>query len=246
MAPYVEEHGIDFVIVNGENAAQGSGLTENLFKEIVNAGAVVVTAYVAADGERSALLAKVQYEKDWAKSVLQSVCRIQRLAVKGADPKKVFDCLLGEFLRLTDSEYGFIGEVFYSKEKRQKYLKTRAITNIAWDQATRVFYEEHAPDGLEFFNLDTLFGHVIRTEETVLSNAPGRDPRAGGLPPGHPAMSCFLGLPLADQDGMVGMVGLANSREGYSEKVIAQLEPLLNAGAQLLRAHRAQLAEAET
>ena len=40
---YIEENDIDFVIVNGENAAQGTGITENLFKELVNAGADVVT-----------------------------------------------------------------------------------------------------------------------------------------------------------------------------------------------------------
>ena len=40
---FMEEHRIEFVIVNGENAAQGSGLTENLFKELVRAGADVVT-----------------------------------------------------------------------------------------------------------------------------------------------------------------------------------------------------------
>ena len=40
---YVEEHSIDFVIANGENAAQGSGITEKLFKEIINAGVDCVT-----------------------------------------------------------------------------------------------------------------------------------------------------------------------------------------------------------
>ncbi|MCZ6695471.1 MAG: TIGR00282 family metallophosphoesterase, partial [Acidobacteria bacterium] len=40
---YIEENEIDFVIVNGENAAQGTGITENLFREVVNAGADVVT-----------------------------------------------------------------------------------------------------------------------------------------------------------------------------------------------------------
>ena len=39
----IEKYSADFVIVNGENAAQGSGLTENLFKEIIKAGADVVT-----------------------------------------------------------------------------------------------------------------------------------------------------------------------------------------------------------
>ncbi|MBN2565944.1 MAG: TIGR00282 family metallophosphoesterase [Candidatus Eisenbacteria bacterium] len=40
---YLQEHGIDFVIANGENAAQGSGITENLFKEIVATGVDCVT-----------------------------------------------------------------------------------------------------------------------------------------------------------------------------------------------------------
>ena len=39
----VEENNIDFVIVNGENAADGMGLTEKLYKEILGAGANIVT-----------------------------------------------------------------------------------------------------------------------------------------------------------------------------------------------------------
>ena len=38
-----EEKDVDFILVNGENAAQGSGITRNLFKEIVGAGADCVT-----------------------------------------------------------------------------------------------------------------------------------------------------------------------------------------------------------
>lgn len=40
---YREEQNVDFVIANGENAAQGAGITESLFKEIVNAGVDCVT-----------------------------------------------------------------------------------------------------------------------------------------------------------------------------------------------------------
>ena len=44
LGDYVASNGIEFVIANGENAAQGSGITENLFKEIVGAGVDVVTS----------------------------------------------------------------------------------------------------------------------------------------------------------------------------------------------------------
>ena len=40
---YIQEHGIDFVIANGENAAQGSGITGSLFREIVATGIDCVT-----------------------------------------------------------------------------------------------------------------------------------------------------------------------------------------------------------
>lgn len=38
-----EENNIDFIIINGENAAGGMGITENLFKKMINVGADVVT-----------------------------------------------------------------------------------------------------------------------------------------------------------------------------------------------------------
>ncbi len=40
---YIEENKIELVIANGENAAQGTGITENLFKELVATGIDVVT-----------------------------------------------------------------------------------------------------------------------------------------------------------------------------------------------------------
>jgi metallophosphoesterase (TIGR00282 family) len=40
----IKEHKIDFVSVNGENAAEGFGMTENDFKRIISAGADVITS----------------------------------------------------------------------------------------------------------------------------------------------------------------------------------------------------------
>jgi len=40
----IKDHGIDFVTVNGENAAQGFGMSESDYKRIIAAGADVVTS----------------------------------------------------------------------------------------------------------------------------------------------------------------------------------------------------------
>ncbi len=39
----MKDYDVDFVIVNGENAAYGMGLTEKLYKEILSVGTDVVT-----------------------------------------------------------------------------------------------------------------------------------------------------------------------------------------------------------
>ncbi len=61
------------------------------------------------------------------------------------------------------------------------YLKTHAITNIAWNDETRKFYELNAPEGMEFHNLKTLFGAVMTTGRPVIANEPANDPRRAGL-----------------------------------------------------------------
>src|SRR5688500_2812963 len=49
------ERGVDFVVVNAENAAAGSGITERVWKEIVGYGADVVTMGDHAYHRREAL-----------------------------------------------------------------------------------------------------------------------------------------------------------------------------------------------
>jgi hypothetical protein len=72
-----------------------------------------------------------------------------------------FNTLLNRVLAVTESQFGFIGEVLQDLYSLP-YLRTYAISNIAWDQASADFYSERADQGMEFHNLDTLFGHVIR------------------------------------------------------------------------------------
>lgn len=148
------------------------------------------------------------------------------------------DFLLQGLLDLTQSAYGFIGEVLYD-EHGQPYLKTHALSNIAWNDETRRFYEENAPKGLEFHNLKTLFGAVMTGGEVVISNDAAHDPRSGGLPEGHPALDAFLGVPVYYGEDMVGMYGVANRPGGYDEGLLRFLAPFNATYAAVIEAHRA-------
>ena len=83
---------------------------------------------------------------------------------------------LEDLLGLTNSEYGFIGEIL-RRQDGQPYLKIHAITNVAWNEATRRLYAEQAPS-VVFGNLKTLYGAVMTTGQPVIANSPGADPRA--------------------------------------------------------------------
>ncbi|WP_455203645.1 PAS domain S-box protein [Kaarinaea lacus] len=180
--------------------------------------------------------------------LLNTISRAQSQFIKETDNNKVFDELLREILQLTDSEYGFIGEILHTAEN-QPYLKSHAITNIAWDDDTRRFYEENAPNGMEFFNLNTLFGATVTSGEAVITNYPAQDSRSGGLPKGHPPLNAFLGVPFFAGDEFVGMAGLANRPQGYDEHLVEFLQPLLTTCANLIDAlrqeKRRRLAEEE-
>ena len=59
-----------------------------------------------------------------------------------------------------------------------------------------------------------------------LDGEPAADARSGGVPPGHPALKAFLGLPLFHGGQLIGMVGLANAAGGYDEALVAELDKL--------------------
>ena len=159
-------------------------------------------------------------------ALLNAIVEAHTEFVDQSEPGKLFDRFLEVLLSLMSSEYGFIGEVLHDRAG-QPYLKTFAITNIAWDAETLKFYEENAPHGLEFTNLKTLFGSIIVTKEVVISNAPSTDARSGGLPQGHPPLNAFLGVPIMSRGEIVGMVGVANCPKGYSSADVEFLKPLL-------------------
>ena len=168
--------------------------------------------------------------------VLQAIQDAQAQFIVNDNPSVIFEGLLNQFLQLTESKFGFIGEVLRTSEDTP-YLKTHGISNIAWNDETRELYKRMAPN-LEFFNLDTLFGVVLKTGEQVIANDPAHDRRSGGLPQGHPPLHAFLGLPIHREGRLVGMLGIANRPGGYDEELVTTLEPLLASCGTLLDSYQ--------
>jgi PAS domain S-box-containing protein len=173
------------------------------------------------------------------------VRRSQEAFIAAGPSNELFDRLLTDILGYTHSEYGFIGEVL-EDETGTPYLKTHAITNISWNEATRKLYEDSKATGFIFRNLHTLFGAAMTTGEPVIANHPATDPRRGGLPHGHPAMHAFLGLPIKYGGKLVGLVGVANRPGGYDDEFVRELSPLASSCAALIHAMRIDVERSST
>ena len=171
--------------------------------------------------------------------LLDTIFKMQTKFIASEKTNIVFDELLAEILHVSESEYGFIGEI-KQPEAGAPYLKTRAITNIAWDKATQKLYEQNAPEGLEFRDLDTLFGHTIKTGEMIITNDPSNHPKSKGIPKNHPALNAYLGMPLFSGDEFIGMVGIANRKQGYDEVFAKKMQTLFVTCSSLIEACKAE------
>lgn len=188
-----------------------------------------------------------QQKLELSDRLFRAISTASQQYIRAGNVDETFEVVLAEVLNITDSEYGFVSEVLYDSTG-EPYIRTYALTNIAWNDEMRAIYDAMAPN-LEFKNLKTLFGAMLTSGEVVIANDPATDPRRGGLPPGHPPLNRFCGLPIHHSGELVGMIGLSNRPQGYDLAMVEFLEPFLAACGNIIitwRADKARIqAEAE-
>lgn len=166
--------------------------------------------------------------------MLDLLTKAQARFIVEMEPQSTFEEMLRILLELTSSDFGFIAQVHRTDHV---FLRTLAVTNLAWNEETQSIYEASAQSGIEFHNMDNLFGAVVKTGEMVVANDPPNDPRRGYTPEGHPPINAFLGLPFKQGGKLLGMVGIANRPDGYDEAIIRYLDPFLATSASMVFAH---------
>lgn len=172
------------------------------------------------------------------RALLEAIHRAQTEYMINQDPTLFFESLLQEFVKLTDSQYGFIAELFH-KNDQSPYLIPRAITDISWDEESHKMYMKFIKGQLQFSKLNSLYGQVMATQAPIIANDAPHDPRKCGIPKGHPALNKFLGIPLiSSSNDFVGVLGLANRPKGYNQKIIAYINPMIVACANVIANNR--------
>lgn len=167
----------------------------------------------------------------------------QNLFVAQKDLQLACEQIFPELIELAESEYGFIGKVQY--EGDAPCLHIYAISDVSWSDETKKQYELFKQGKLRFTNLNNLFGHVITSSAPVIANAPRNHLASKGTPKGHPVLHRFLGLPIKQAGNTVGVIGLANKSEDYSQHDVDFLTPLTDTLANLFRAVEVEQARFE-
>jgi PAS domain S-box-containing protein len=174
-------------------------------------------------------------ELEWSNKMMNYIGELSAKFITIQDPFVLYSNYLDNLLEMTKSEFGLIGDVLYD-EKGNAYLKLYALSNLSWNTETKALYEDHKQNGFEFRNLNTLFGMPVKTGKHIISNDPMRDIRGAGFPQGHPELKSFFGAPVFNGEKLVGVVGLANRKDGYSEDMMQRLSPALNALGHIIEA----------
>lgn len=168
-----------------------------------------------------------ELERARNQQLLDLLNAIQRTFLLDRSLTAACDALFEPLLKLTDSQFGFIGIVDRA-EDGALLLRVPTISNISWSAETRAWYEEqkNSAYGITFSRLDNLFGRVVTHDEVICTNDPSLHHASRGTPKGHPVLENFLGLPLRFNDTVVGMIGLGNRDEGFDEELVKLLTPL--------------------
>ncbi len=140
--------------------------------------------------------------------------------------------------RLTESAFGFIGEL-----NENGRFDTIALSNPGWDAC--VMPKSDAAVLIKDMELRGIWASVLIEEQTLITNDPTSHPARVGTPDGHPPLTAFLGAPLRRRGKAFGMIALANKEGGYTSRDKEAIEALSSAFAEALVRKRAEQAVRE-
>jgi signal transduction histidine kinase len=120
--------------------------------------------------------------------------------------QQVLGTALRYCLELTDSQFGFIG-------LNTADSAAMDVVAIQGFKASAHFYERFHLIPLR----PNIFARVVLENTPVRSEDASADPSRIGQPKGHPPVKAFLGVPLRARGMPMGMIGVANRPEAYTE-----------------------------
>ena len=168
-------------------------------------------------------------------AVLEAINRVFRETLVCETEEEVARTCLAVAEELTGSRFGLIGEI-----NAAGLFDTLAISNPGWEECNMP--ESEATRLIKDMEIRGVDRSILREGTSRIVNDPASHPDAVGLPPGHPPVRAFLGVPLKQAGKTMGMIGLANKEGGYVAADQEAIENLALAFEEALRTKRAEQA----
>jgi len=152
------------------------------------------------------------------KERLESIISILQYEAK--DPQDLYEYVLNEAVKITNSKIGFV--MNYDKEEKKFIL-------IAWSKD--VMAECAMIDKPEIYYLDDagIWAETVRQgKPIIINNYKEYHPLKKGYPQGHVELTRYLGIPVFKDKEIVATVGVANKETDYTEIDMLQLTLLMD------------------
>ncbi|MFQ5721064.1 MAG: PAS domain S-box protein [Candidatus Aminicenantales bacterium] len=141
-------------------------------------------------------------------SILKAINRVFHETLVCETEEEVAQTCLSVAEELTGSQFGFIGKV-----NERGRMDTIAQSDTGW-KACKI----PKSDAILMINnmeIRGLWGKVLKEKQPLIANDPASYPERVGTPEGHPPIKSFMGVPLKYGGRTVGMIALANKKDGY-------------------------------
>ena len=171
--------------------------------------------------------------------LLELIGQLQLGFIVDSDHHILFERMLEGLLRITESEFGFVGEVL-ENESSGPTLQPHAVAKLALDEPTKPYIELRQFTHPDFPNIEPLIAETLGDSRAVFMQ--GRiAPTAGD----SRSARTFTALPVFSGMEMVGVVGLLNRTQPYDSEFADFLDPLLVTCGNIIQAFRTRSSQEE-
>ncbi len=165
--------------------------------------------------------------------LLNAINQVLQEALVCQTDEEVANTCLKVALELTDSEFGFIGEI--TRDNQFNFMVLDAPGYDSNQQPALV-----GEKMMKFMNVGGFLDNLIKNKRTYVISDASKNPYIAELPNYHPKLISFLGVPIIQREQTIGMIGLANKRLGYDITDQRDIESLSVAFIEALMRKRAE------
>lgn len=175
---------------------------------------------------RQAAESKRELERSY--EMMQIITNAQNQFITQCESETILGELLSKWLHYMDSPIGFIVEILDPNNQPPDF-KLHALVSLEKSGNSSVSAEQATLQAWR-----PLWQNILKGGRPIILTAQDLQDFADSYQPGLPDIKSYLGMPLYQAEKMVGLVGIANRPEGYSDSILQELQPLLSACANLI------------